>query len=201
MGASGGLLGLVLAGGPAERMSGIDKAGLDLGGERLLARALRRLGPQVSALAVSTNGDPCRLGTVHPVLPDAVPGGAGPLAGVVAGLDHAAEEGFDRVLTLAVDTPFFPEDFARRMEGAEAPVVVAATETDDGLRWHGACALWPVSARAPLRAALLAGERDMRAVAERLGAVPVTFAAPCAFFNINTPEDLTEARDCVACER
>lgn len=201
MGAGGGLLGLVLAGGRAERMSGVDKARLDLGGERLLARALRRLGPQVSALAVSANGDPCRLGTAHPVLPDAVPGGAGPLAGVVAGLDHAAEEGFDRVLTLAVDTPFFPENFARRMEEAKGPVVIAATETDEGLRWHGACGLWPVSARAPLRAALLAGERDLRAVARRLGAVPVTFAAPWAFFTIDTPGDLTEARDCLACER
>ena len=201
MGVHGGLLGLVLAGGRAERMSGMDKARLTLGGERLLARALRRLEPQVTALAVSTNGDPCRFGTVHPVLPDAVPGGAGPIAGVVAGLDHAAEEGFDRVLTLAVDTPFFPEDFAQRMDEAEAPVVVAATRTEEGLCWHEACALWPVSAREPLREALLAGERDMRAVAERLGAVPVTFVSPCAFFNINTPEDLTEARDCLACER
>ena len=199
--ASEGTLGLVLAGGRGTRMGGVDKALIELCGETLIQRALRRLGPQVETLAIASGGDPERFGVTSCVLPDAVPGFAGPLAGVLAGLDHAADLGLARVATVAVDTPFFPCDLVARLAAAEAPVAVAAAQEDGRLRWHGTCALWTVALRAPLRAALRDGERTVRRAAERLGAVPVVFPAACVFFNVNTPEDLSQARDRAAEER
>ena len=87
-------LGVILAGGKSTRMGGSDKALLTLGGQTLLARAAARLGPQVSGMAVSANGDPARYADVGlPVLADSVPGFPGPLAGVLAGLDWAAGKG------------------------------------------------------------------------------------------------------------
>lgn len=195
-----GTLGLVLAGGRGTRMGGRDKALLDLCGETFVKRALRRLAPQVDALAVSACGDPGRFGVAPPVLPDAVAGLAGPLAGVLAGLEHAADLGLARVATVAVDTPFFPRDLVSRLVASGAPVAVAATRQQGQLRWHGTCALWSVDLRAPLGTALHDGERAVRRVAERLGAVAVSFPDDFAFFNVNTPEELSQARDRVAQE-
>jgi molybdopterin-guanine dinucleotide biosynthesis protein A len=176
-------------------MGGVDKALLRLRGETLLARAERRLKAQVDGVVVSANGDPARLGTGLPVVPDPAAGFVGPLGGVLAGLDWAAAQGGAAVVTVAVDTPFFPDDLVPRLLAAKAPLAVAATEGEGGFRWQGTCALWPVAAREPLRQALGRGERKVRAVAEALGAVPVVFAARGAdpFFNINTREDLAEA--------
>lgn len=184
-------VGVILAGGQGSRMGGADKALLRLGGETLLARAERRLGAQVDEVVVSANGAPERLGTARPVLADPVAGFPGPLGGVLAGLDWAAGHGAAGIVTVAVDTPFFPDDLVARLRAAGAPLAVAAA----GGRWHGTFALWPVSARAEVRAALARGERKLRAVAERLGAVPVAFDSPGfdAFFNVNAPDDLAAA--------
>jgi molybdenum cofactor guanylyltransferase len=189
------MIGVILAGGRGSRMGGADKALLRLGGETLLARAERRLAAQVDRVVVSANGDPARLGTGLPVVADPVAAFPGPLGGVLAGLDWAAAQGGAAVVTVAVDTPFFPDDLVARLVAARAPLAVAATEGAGGSRWHGTFALWPVAARDPLRQALGRGERKVRAVAEALGAVPVAFAATGAdpFFNINAPEDLVEA--------
>lgn len=83
-----GIAGVLLAGGQARRMGGGDKCLRTLGGETLLARAIRRLGGQVGRLVLNANGDPARFaGFGLPVVADPVEGFAGPLAGVLAGLD------------------------------------------------------------------------------------------------------------------
>jgi len=72
---------------------------------------LDRLAPQVAGVALNANGDAARFSDFGlPVLPDSIDGFAGPLAGVLAGLDYAAEQGADSIVTAAADTPFFPQD-------------------------------------------------------------------------------------------
>ena len=105
---TGELIGVILAGGQGSRMGGADKALLRLGQETLLARAERRLGAQVAEVVVSANGDPARLGTGRAVLADPVGGFVGPLGGVLAGLGFAQARGAAGIVTVAVDTPFFP---------------------------------------------------------------------------------------------
>jgi molybdopterin-guanine dinucleotide biosynthesis protein A len=170
-------------------MGGADKALLLLGGETLLMRAERRLGAQVAEVVVSANGDPGRLGTGRAVLPDPVGGFVGPLGGVLAGLAFAEARGAAGIVTVAVDTPFFPEDLVARLGSAGGLAVAEA-----GGRWQGTFALWPIGAREAVAAMLARGERKLRAVAEALGGVPVAFDSPDAFFNINTPGDLAEAQ-------
>lgn len=183
--------GLILAGGQGRRMGRVDKARLVIGGETLVARAVGRLGPQVDALAISANGDTARFSAGVPVLEDAIPDG-GPLSGVLAGLDWAAEAGFESVATVAVDTPFFPRDLVARLVAKGVPSV-AATGSADAPRLHPTCALWPVSARDRLRDWLLSGERKVMLFAESLGARAVLFPDEAAFFNVNTPSDLDAA--------
>src|SRR5262249_59242273 len=84
-------LGLVLAGGLARRMGGGDKALITIGGVTILGRVLGILRPACAEIILNANGDPARF--VHyglPVIPDSVPNFAGPLAGILAGLDWAA---------------------------------------------------------------------------------------------------------------
>lgn len=178
------IFGVILAGGLGRRMGGADKATLPFGGERLVARAIARLGPQVEALAVSANGDPARIPAW--VLPDEG-GSEGPLSGVLAGLRWAKGAGADAIVTVAVDVPFLPADLVP-MLCLGWPASVARTE-----RLHPTCALWPVSATDDLAAWLAAGQRRVREFADHIGAVPVDFPDARAFLNLNTPEDLAAA--------
>ena len=178
------LLGVVLAGGASRRM-GRDKVLERLGPQTLLARAVERLDPQVDRVVV--NG-PAEL-EAHcdrPVVPDALPGRQGPLAGVLAAMDAAGDA--DAVLTVAVDTPFFPRDLAERLRGDG--IAIAAS----GGRLHPVFALWPVALRNELRAFLHLDERKIMLFAEAHGYRTVDFdGEPDPFFNLNTPADVEAA--------
>lgn len=186
--------GLVLAGGAGRRLGGVDKAFVAVAGEVLVARVLARLLPQVSRAAISANGDPARFAAFGlPVLPDAEAAGQGPVAGLLAGLSRAGAAGADRLLTVAVDTPFFPLDLGVRLAAAgHLPAVAAGPE---GGR-HPTFALWPVAARPALAAAAAGGERRLSALLALCGAAEVRFGAVGGFdpfFNVNTPADRDEA--------
>ena len=201
-------LGVILAGGLATRMGGGDKALLPLGGRPMLDHVVERLAPQVDAMALSANGDAERFAAYGlPVLGDSIDGYPGPLAGVLAGLDWAAEHGAASIITVASDTPFFPKDLAQRMLGAAQgqthPLVLAATPRGQeqtrsmtkGLIRHPTFGLWPVALRHDLREALSDGLKKVVLWTEKHGGREVVFDDPDTdpFFNVNTPEDLVEA--------
>lgn len=186
------IFGVILAGGTGRRFGGADKALLVLGGETLIARSVARLCPQVEDLVISANGDPARFAAPRlPVLPDER--AQGPLSGVLAALDRAAGQGAQAVVSVAVDTPFFPEDLVPRLllAAETAPEGVALAES--GGRDHPTCALWPVALRDDLRATLARGEARLLGFADRHGAARAGFADDRAFLNANTPEDLARA--------
>lgn len=199
-------VGVILAGGLASRMGGGDKALLDLGGRPLLAHVVERLQPQVAALALNANGDPARFeGFYLPLLADSVSGHPGPLAGVLAGLDWAAGQGAESLVTAAADTPFLPCDLVPRLllagEGMAHPLVLAATRrADGGTDLRPTFGLWPVALREVLRSALGRGVRKVRAWAEEQGARRAVFATAGGdpFFNVNTLDDLARARAILA---
>jgi molybdopterin-guanine dinucleotide biosynthesis protein A len=193
-------LGAVLAGGLARRMGGGDKPLRMLAGRPLLRHVLDRVSPQVAAMVLNANGDPARFADhALPVVPDGLPDNPGPLAGVLAALDWAAERRPDLpwVLTAPGDCPFLPFDLAERLhaarEAARVPLACAATEG----RTHPPVGLWPVSLRAALRDALLGGERKIDRWTARFGcAVAAWPAEPLdPFFNANAPADLEAAAE------
>ncbi len=194
-------LGVILAGGQATRMGGGDKGLLRLGSATLLSRVVDRLAPQVGGLALNANGDAARFdGFGLPVVADSIGGFAGPLAGVLAGLDWAARRGADAIVTAAADTPFFPCDLVPRLllagEGMGRPLVLAATpDPKRGQVRHPTFGLWPVALREDLRAALKGGLRKVVAWSDRHGGRAALFASDGfdPFFNVNTPGDLARA--------
>jgi molybdopterin-guanine dinucleotide biosynthesis protein A len=192
-------LGVILAGGLARRMGGGDKSLLSLGASsRILDQVIARLGAQVDQMVLNANGDPARFDEFGlPVVADSLDGFLGPLAGVLAGLDYAAEHGFDHIISVAADTPFFPTDLVSALDTAsthmEVPIALAATKIEGGKTVrHPTFGLWPVALREDLRSALQDGLRKVVLWTDQHGAETHIFDS-CEidpFFNINTPEDL-----------
>ena len=189
---------VILAGGRATRMGGGDKGWRTIGGKRLVDHVIARLEPQVGAIALNANGDPDRFDLGLPVLPDSIEGYAGPLAGVLAGMDWAATLGADAVVSVAADTPFFPADLVVRLQQAAGPsgLALAASPDETGKVWqHPTFGLWPVALRHDLRDALEGGLRKIVLWTDRHGAGEAVFASNPfdPFFNVNTPEDLARS--------
>jgi molybdenum cofactor guanylyltransferase len=196
-------LGLVLAGGLARRMGGGDKALIKIGGATILDRVLARLRPACTGIILNANGDPVRFARFGlPVVADSVPDFAGPLAGILAGLDWAAENapGIGWMASAPGDCPFLPHDLvarlhaARRAAGKYPPSPLACAKSA-GWR-HPVAGLWPVSLREDLRGALLGeGLHKIEAWTARHGvAIAEWQAEPLdPFFNVNTPADAAEA--------
>ncbi|TDK50182.1 molybdenum cofactor guanylyltransferase MobA [Antarcticimicrobium luteum] len=191
--------GVILAGGKATRMGGGDKGLRAVGGRRLIDHVIARLSPQCAALAINANGPPGRFAEFAlPVLPDSLPDHPGPLAGVLAGLDWAAAEGFDAIVTAAADTPFFPRDLVARLRAAAGPegLALAGSRDEAGKLWRQPTfGLWPVALREDLRAALAGGLRKIVLWTDAHQAGLAEFPAHPfdPFFNVNSPEDITEA--------
>jgi molybdopterin-guanine dinucleotide biosynthesis protein A len=196
--------GIILAGGLARRMSGVDKALVELGGAPLLAHVARRLEPQCVGVVLNANGDPARFaGFDLPVVADDVEGFAGPMAGVLAGLDHVAAVRPDVPFAVSVpaDTPFIPCDLVARLAAARAAAGAEIAVASSGAKIHHAVALWPVGLRAALRHALVAEDarRVSAFIARHRNAVALWRSEPYdPFFNVNCPEDIGRAEEILA---
>ena len=199
------ILGLLLAGGQSRRMGGGDKALRVLDGRPLLQRVVDRMRPQVAALVLNANGDPARFaGFGMPVVADSIPDFAGPLAGILAGLDWAAAHRPDCpvIASVATDAPFLPENLVSNLhqgmaaDGAELACAASAGQP------HPVIGLWPVRLRDDLRHALVeGGVRKVDVWTGRYRLATVSFpelslgdgVAIDPFFNANRPEDFARA--------
>ena len=197
--------GIILAGGLARRMGGGDKPLIEVAGQSILAHVVARLAPQCAGLALNANGDPARFAHFGvQVIADGVEGFAGPLAGVLAGLDHVAatrpEVGL--VLSVPADTPFIPRDLAARLSQALSDTGAAIAVAASGGRVHHAVALWPVALRSALRRTIVEdGERAVSAFIARFSSVVVEWPVEPydPFFNVNRPEDVKKASEIATC--
>ena len=201
------IAGIILAGGQSRRMDGVDKALLPFGDRRVIDHVYARLSRQIEPVALNSNNEPILFSDLPvPVIPDDIDGFAGPLAGVLAAMEWANNQAlpFTHIVTVATDTPFFPDNLVDtlRQAVADAPrghIGVAAS----GNRLHPVFGLWPVFLKSDLRR-WLSNEKNRRVVAwieghpHKIADFPIITTQSGAsldpFFNINTPEDIAEAR-------
>ena len=205
-GASGAsaVAGVILAGGLSRRMGGGDKCLRPLGGRPILAQIIERAAPQVGPLVLNANGDPERFADYGlPVAADVIEGFAGPLAGILTGMDwvvaHAPQA--EWMASFASDAPFFPRDMVAvmRVAAGEAGADLVCAESNG--RSHPVFGLWSMSLREDLRAAVVGeGLRKVDLWTARHRLLPVTFDPVDTaagkldpFFNTNRPDDLLEA--------
>lgn len=193
------IAGVLLAGGLAQRMGGGDKCLRPLGGRPILDHVTERVRSQVSPLLLNANGDPARFaGYGLPVMADVIEGFAGPLAGVLTGLEWLAEVAphFRWLASFPTDAPFLPTNLVASLHAAVAAggadIAYAAS---DG-RTQPVFGLWPVRLKEALRRALVQeGVRKIDAWSARYRVTVVDFAVEPIdpFFNANRPEDLERA--------
>jgi molybdopterin-guanine dinucleotide biosynthesis protein A len=193
------VIGVLLAGGQSRRMGGGDKSLRLLGGRTILERVIERARPQVASLVLNANGDPARFAAYDlPVAADVVEGYAGPLAGVLTGMEWARAHapGAPWLASFATDAPFLPTDLVARLgaavadEGADMACAASAGQS------HPVFGLWPVALAQDLKRAMVEeGVRKVDVWTARYQLVTVDFPATPIdpFFNTNRPEDLEEA--------
>jgi molybdopterin-guanine dinucleotide biosynthesis protein A len=193
------VVGLLLAGGRSRRMGGGDKCLLDLAGRPVLDRIIARVRPQVGPMVLNANGDVARFAAFGlPVAVDVVDGFAGPLAGVLTGLEWAEANapGCAWVASFACDTPFVPADLVARMIDAVAADGADIACARSGGRDHPVFGLWPVRLAAELRRAVVdEAIRKVDVWTARYRLARADFAADPVdpFFNLNSPQDVARA--------
>ena len=183
------ITGVVLAGGLGRRMGGVDKGLQLLNGRSLVGHIIDRLAPQVSELLINANQTDERYAAFgHRVVPDAIPGFAGPLAGLHAALAVATHP---LVATAPCDSPFLPADLVLRLfqalTAANADLAVART----GDQMHPVFCLCQRTLLPQLTDFLARGERKMALWHAELKVAVVAFDDQAAAFeNINTRAEL-----------
>ena len=184
--------GIVLAGGMGRRMGGVDKGLVELDGKPLVAYVLARLAPQVGALLINANQNRERYAAFgHPVVPDEVGGFAGPLAGLHAGMTHAATR---FVATVPCDSPFLPPDLVARLAAALARAHAQLAVAHTYAQPHPVFALVSRDVLPHLTAFLRDGGRKIDEWYASLAVVAVPFDdEEAAFRNINTADELKAA--------
>ncbi|KWT64328.1 Molybdopterin-guanine dinucleotide biosynthesis protein MobA [Hyphomicrobium sulfonivorans] len=198
------VVGILLAGGLSSRMGGPEKSLLDLGGRPMLWSVLDRMAPQVGQIAINANGDPARFAAFpHPIVADAIPGHAGPLAGLHAGLLWTRREApaARYVATASADSPFLPLDLVQRLAGAirssGKPCAIAAYAGEK----YPVAGLWSIDLAEAATEALARNMRALHRFAEANDCATVEFPSLSfgdisvdPFFNVNTPEEYEQAR-------
>ena len=180
---------IILAGGRATRMGGVDKGLVVLQQEALTAHVIARLKSQVDEIFISANREIETYKTFgYPVLQDANADFIGPLAGFFLGLQNAQ---YDYVLTVPCDSPLLPLDLAERllsgMSASGADIAVASSDENS----HPVFCLMKKSMLPSLLAYIERGERKVSAWQKSQQLVEVDFS-DCseAFANLNTFDDL-----------
>lgn len=192
-------LGLILAGGRAQRLGGGDKARIRVGRTTILERVLACLAPQCSHIILNANGDLSRFADTRlPVVADGTSDYNGPLAGILAGIDWAADNApeLEWMVSVPSDCPFLPSDLIGRLHRARLDAGTPIACARSAQRQHPVVALWPVALREDLRHALLIeGLRKVESWSARHGVATATWPATPVdpFFNVNTAEDVAAA--------
>jgi FdhD protein len=201
--------GVVLAGGLSRRMGGGNKSLKPIGGRPMIAHTLARLVPQAGVTIINANdGAEAYCNFDHAVIPDTKDGHAGPLAGVLTGMQWSRGNAPKArwIVTAAADTPFFPDDLVDRLVAAvgDKEGTIALAKSNDKL--HPVFGLWPIALADDL-ATWLEDDNNRKVLAwvDRHELAEVTFTGLEVagevldpFFNVNTPEDLEVARSIAA---
>lgn len=179
---------VILSGGRAQRMGGVDKGLTPLGGRPLIVWVLERIAPQVDELFISANRNLESYRPLgYPVLADVPPDFQGPLAGLRRCMTEATNP---LILCAPCDTPFLPPDLAGRLLGAiEASGADIALPVVSGQTQH-AIFLCRRTVLPGLENFINHGGRRVGEWQSKLRCIELPFGDEHAFLNLNTAEEL-----------
>jgi len=191
---------VVLAGGRARRMGGVDKGLVTLGDRPMIESVLQVLRPQAAQLLINANRNLEVYGAYgHTVVADATGDFSGPLAGMAAAMAYAARP---CLLTAPCDSPLLPPDLARRLLDALCRETAEIAVAHDGERMQPVFALIKVGLLASLGAYLDRGGRKIDGWYEQHRVALADFSdRPETFVNVNTVADRDALAARPACGR
>ncbi len=180
---------IIVSGGRATRMGGVDKGLVKLQQKPLIQHVIEHLTPQTDEILINANREIAqyqRFGL--PVFQDSHADFIGPLAGFSLGLQHAKH---DYLLTVPCDSPLLPHDLVQRLLKAlishNADIAVASSEGNA----HPVFCLCKKSVLPSLTVYIATGERRVSSWQKSLAYIEVDFSdCSDAFVNLNTFEDL-----------
>lgn len=182
---------VILSGGLARRMNGVEKGLQQLNGKPLIAHVIECLTPQINQIHLNINRSQAEYRAYFPTLPfyhDTLTDFQGPLSGMLSGFENIASE---YLLFVPCDTPFLPDNLVRKLSIALKINQAQIAYVHDGERAHPTIALIHHSVVEPLRYSLASGERRLFHFFQTQKSVAVDFSEQKpAFQNINTFEDL-----------
>ncbi len=182
------ITGVILAGGRATRMGGMDKGLVSLKGVPMLEHILAVLRPQVGEILINANRNFARYANYgYKVVPDMLGDYFGPLAGMASAMQAASTE---YILAVPCDSPLLPSDLAARMIAALLRDQADISVAHDGERMQPVFSLLRRDLLVSLLAYLESGERkiDLWYAGHKLALADFT-DSPGTFLNVNTPED------------
>ena len=195
------VVGVILAGGQSRRFGGGDKFLKELNGKLLIDHVIGRVSPQTSNLIINANSNAALFKSQNlPIIPDSIKGYAGPLAGILTGMEWVLrfKPECEWIITFPSDAPFIPLDSAEKMmkcaKEEKANIVCSASNG----RTHPVCGLWQVGLAEDLRKAMINEEiRKIDLWTARYPSSIVEFSNQPfdPFFNINRPSDLERAEE------
>lgn len=186
------ITGLILAGGRAQRMGGIDKGLIPFHGKPLIESAISRLKPQVSSIIINANRNITKYAHYgYPVIMDETPDFSGPLAGFSIGLKHCKTP---YLLTAPCDSPLLPNNLAEKMV-IELEVnnldLVYASSIEGGKVWaQPVFCLMRSNLQDSLNIFLSKGDLKIDRWFKDLNSGTTVFEDVTAFANVNTPQEL-----------
>jgi len=187
------ITGLILAGGRAQRMGGIDKGLIPFHDKPLIESAIAKLKPQTQSIIINANRNLTKYaGYGYPVIMDETPDFSGPLAGFSVGL-RACKTPY--LLTAPCDSPLLPNNLAQNlsaeMEREDFQLVYASSKEADGKVWaQPVFCLMRANLQDSLASFLLKGDLKIDRWFKELRSSTVIFDDPQVFANVNTPEEL-----------
>lgn len=182
------ITGIVLAGGRAQRMGGVDKGLMQLAGKPMVAHVLAALGPQVATIIVNANRNLDQYAAFgYRVAADTIGDYYGPLAGMASAMEISTTK---YVLTVPCDSPLMARDLVARLYQALIQERADLAVAHDGERMHPVFALLQRGLLASLREYLESGERKIdRWFARHKVAIAYFADEPETFINVNDPQE------------
>ncbi len=189
------ILGVVLAGGKSERF-GKDKSEIKLGSKTLLIHTLDKIKSKFNKIIIVSNNKRVKD---YVVIKDCIEGQLGPLVGVLSAMKWIKKNNYSYkwVMTFPCDTPFFDisiiDKFIEATKLNDSPLYFVKSEE----KRHNIFGLWSLKIMETLEADILKNDyRKVEKWANKIGVktINITYDNIDPFLNINTQEDLEEAK-------
>ncbi len=189
--------GLILCGGLARRLGGVDKGLHAVAGRPLIDHVMERLRPQVHAVVISANRNRTAYSAWgYPVVADDADTFDGPLAGVLAALRVCSTPW---LVSVPCDAPVMPVDLVEKLVCAADSAGKPTACPFDGERLQPTFCAFRRELQTPLEAYLAAGGRKIDRFLESVGLVRADYAGCAdAFVNLNAPEDVSRYEAMIA---